>query len=123
MLAGKELPGATSRFRKVQAYLALAIALISLHQLWGACRLTRWRAALAGRPRRSVVRDVALELGLPILVLVCVPRWIGLPFGELLRSAPDVSYWLLATAGLGLAVGLYKLVAVSRQRQVADSGN
>ena len=121
LLAGKELPGAGSRFRKVQAYLALAIALISLHQLWGAFRLARWRAALPGRTRRAVAWDVGIELGLPILVLVFVPRWIGLPFGELLRSAPDVGYWLLASAGLGLAVGLYKLVAVSRQRQVADS--
>ena len=114
-LAGKELPGATSQFQKVQAYLALGIALISLHQLWGACRFTRWRAALAGRPRRSVVRDVALELGFPILVLVFLPRWIGLPLAELVRSAPDIGYWLLASAALGLAVGMYKLVAVARQ--------
>ena len=121
-LAGKELPGATSQFQKVQAYLALGIALISLHQLWGACRFTRWRAALAGRPRRSVVRDVALELGFPILVLVFLPRWIGLPLAELVRSAPDIGYWLLASAALGLAVGMYKLVAVARQHVAAVGG-
>ncbi len=115
MLAGKKLPDAGSRFQKVQAYLAIAIALISLHQLWGASRLARWRAALAGRARRSVGWDVGTELGLPILVLVFVPRWIGLPFGELLRSAPDIGYWLLASAALGLGVGLYKLLAVARQ--------
>ncbi len=115
MLAGKELPPAGSRFQKVQAGLALAIALISLHQLWGAFRLARWRAALASRARRSVGWDVGIELGLPILVLVFVPRWLGLSFGELLRSAPDIGYWLLASAGLGFGVGLYKLVVVARQ--------
>ncbi len=119
LLAGKELPEAGSRFRKVQAYVALAIALISLHQLWGAFRLARWRAALPGRARRSVVWDVGIELGLPILVLVFVPRWLGLPFGELLRSAPDIGYWLLASAALGLGVGVYKLFAVARQPRPA----
>ena len=115
LLAGRELPSVGSRFQMVQALLALAIALASLHQLRNALRLGRWRAALPGRTRRAIVWDVGVELGLPILVLVFVPRWIGLPFAELLRSAPDVGYWLLASAALGFGVGLYKLVAVARQ--------
>lgn len=121
-LAGKDLPDAGSRFQKVHAYLALGIVLVSLHQLWGAGRLARWRAALPGRTRRAVAWDVAVELGLPVLVLVLVPHWIGVPLAELVRSAPDIGYWLLASAALGFAVGLYKLVAVARRRAAAAAG-
>lgn len=114
-LVGEPLPAPGSAL--IQAYLALSvgIALLTLNQVKDLAGLRRWGARLASQSRRSVALGLGAELLTPVAVLLGLPYLLRLPFSEVLRSMPDVGYWLIASSLIGLVVGLCKLVIAWRQ--------
>lgn len=113
-LVGQPLPSQTLNLSLMYAILTLAAALI----LWAEVRkllvLRRWKAAAQQRPRAALMREVALELLGLVALLVGVPLLMRVPWAEMLRSSPDLAWWMLTLAALGAAGLVYKLRVIMR---------
>lgn len=93
--------------RAALAAVALACGLMA----WRLARVPRWwarRRPGTADARRRLVARLAVEVLLPLLVLLLVQRLVGLPLWALLEAVPDV------TAGLGLLLLLGTLLPVLR---------
>ena len=60
------------------------------------------------------MREVALELLGLVALLVGVPLLMRVPWAEMLRSSPDLAWWMLTLAALGAAGLVYKLRVIMR---------
>jgi hypothetical protein len=55
-----------------------------------------------------VAVPVTLEIAWPLLLLIGLPRFLGIPLSGLVLFWPDVGYWTIVVASVGLGVGLIK---------------
>ena len=102
--------------------IAAGMALVVLNQLSSLVRLGRWRAGLATRSRRSSITELVVEAVWPVVAVLGVPRVFGLPWSELLRGTPDMAYWLITIASLGLLTAAAKLIVFMRARSTPAPG-
>lgn len=80
--------------------MAIGMVLITALQLRG----------LLKAPRAPRSASVALrEIGFGLLLLLGLPWWIGIGWPELWRQAPDLMAWMVVSAALGIATGLFRL--------------
>ncbi len=113
-LVGQPLADRSYSQSTIYTAITIGMALIIFSQLSGLLRIGRWRALLPGRPRNRVRADIGVELLWPLFVLIALPALFGFPWGELLRSTPDITLWLIVSLVLGLLTGLAKLYAARR---------
>jgi CubicO group peptidase (beta-lactamase class C family) len=109
-LGGTPLPAAGSNFKTAYFVIAIAIALLTVNQLKDLIQPRGWQQRFAEESRAAIIRSVAVELLMPIVVLVALPFVLRLPWTEILRSMPDIGYWMLASFGVGIALGIWKAV-------------
>ena len=114
LLAGRAPGGTGLSLGRLYLLVTLGIAATTLGQLKGILTLRRWCARLGqrataarGRFRREFA-PLVMELAVPLLLLLGLPRLVGLPWPELTRQLPDLGSWVLISASVGLAVGLLK---------------
>ena len=119
---GSTAPPVRSVYLVVDAVLLILVVAFAVH----ASRARTWRRRLATTDHRGwlVGRTVVADLVLPVAVLLAVPLWIGStgssPGGDvpagwsfLLWTLPDVAATVLLLALGALALGTFKLAAVS----------
>jgi len=111
-LTGKSLPAAGSPLTRIYWGITLGIAILTFKQLKEIFTIKHWRAQLSGKSARSLWLGLGVDLLMPVIVLIGLPRLLRVPLFEMLRAMPDVGYWLIASAVLGFAVALFKMHVV-----------
>ncbi|MBC8089161.1 MAG: beta-lactamase family protein [Phycisphaerae bacterium] len=122
-LAGAPLADTGRSLSTIYLLITLGMFLILARQMVRLVRLDRWRARQANRSRAAVRADVALELLWPLAILFLLPRVAGFPWSEFFRGSPDVAWWLIAVASVGLITGLLKLLSLRAVRFVPQPAN
>jgi CubicO group peptidase (beta-lactamase class C family) len=118
MLVGQGPDKTSLGLGRLYLLITLGMVLITFNQVKSILSLRRWRAELAWQvsrgqaPLRRVVLPVALEIAWPLLLLIGLPRLLGIPLSGLVLFWPDVSYWMILLASVGLGVGLLKAALV-----------
>ncbi len=105
----RPLPAAERSLRKsylVIAAVSLVLLLVQIRSL-----VRAWR----GKQRAAVIPTLIIDLGLPLAVLVIVPRWMGVSLRGMVEGAPDVALFLALLVTLSLATGFMKLWRRNRQ--------
>jgi CubicO group peptidase (beta-lactamase class C family) len=128
MLVGQGSDETSLGVGRLYLLITLGMLLITFNQVKGIFTLWRWRAQLAGQAAeghallRRVALPVALEIAWPLLFLIGLPRFLGIPWSALVLFWPDVGYWAILVALVGLGVGLLKAaLAFAALRRGADA--
>jgi hypothetical protein len=109
-LRGTPLPTASSPLTRIYLGIDVGIVLLTLSQIRDIVALRRWRAQLAKKSPRSIAVGLGGELLVQVALLLGLPLVLRLPWSEVLRSTPDIGYWLIGTSLIGLVTWLYKAV-------------
>lgn len=115
-LLGQPLPSQTLNLSMMYLVVTLAAALVLWAELRKLLGLKRWRIAAQERPRAALSREIAWELLGLIALLIGVPLLMRVTWSEMLRSSPDLAWWMLTLAGLNAAGTAYKLRITTRRR-------
>ena len=112
-------PLTTSSYNQSTIYLAITIGLVLVlfSQCMGLLKMNTWQAALATRSRVRTIVDVVSEFVWPLVAVFGLPRFIGVPWSELLRGTPDLAWWLIVSISLGLLTALIKAFIVWRSQR------
>jgi CubicO group peptidase (beta-lactamase class C family) len=109
LLEGREPAPRPSNILSFLAYAALfGLLAIQVRSIVGSARALRDRRVRAGRlgPRVRVGFSLALSLCWAFLVLVLVPKQLGVPLLTLAQGMPDVAYLLLVSGAVALVWGI-----------------
>jgi CubicO group peptidase (beta-lactamase class C family) len=115
MLVGQGPDKTSLGLGRLYLLITLGMLLITFNQVKGIFTLWRWRARLARQshaPLWRVAPPIALEIAWPLLLLIGLPRFLGIPWSALVLFWPDVGYWAILVASVGLGVGLLKAALV-----------
>lgn len=115
-LAGEALPDPGSAFQLITGVIALGMALGVLSAVRSMLGLPAWRRQLRTRPAGKALAEALTELLLPIGVVVGLVLALRLPVEEFFRAAPDIAWWTSLMLGVGVLVGVVKLVSVLHRR-------
>ncbi len=107
-LVGKPLPAPGSPLARIHLAITVAIGFLTLSQIKDLVALRRWRSRLAAKSRLALLSGLSTDILIPVALLLGLPSVLGLPWSEVLRSMPDVGYWLIGSSVLGLLTGLWK---------------
>jgi len=122
-LVGKRLPAPGSPLPRIQLAITAGIALLTFGQIRDLVALRRWRSRLATKNRKSLITGLSSDILVPVALLLGLPSILELPWTEVLRSMPDVGYWLIGSSVVGVLAGLWKAVIAyqsMRSRKVQD---
>jgi hypothetical protein len=114
MLVGQGPDETSLGLGRLYLLITLGMLLITFDQVKDVLSLRRWRVELARQASedhasfRRVVPPVAYTIAVPLLLLISLPRVFGMPWSELLLWIPDIGYWTIAVALIGLGAGLIK---------------
>jgi CubicO group peptidase (beta-lactamase class C family) len=114
MLVGQDPDETSLGLERLYLLITLGMLLITFNQVKGIFTLGRWRARLARQASegpgllRRVALPMALEMAWPLLLLIGLPRLLGIPWSALVLFWPDVGYWAILIALVGLGVGSLK---------------
>ena len=120
MLVGGTASTSTLSLSWLYLLLSIGLLLITVNQMKDVLLVRRWHQRvvpdLANNTRlfRRVVLPIALELSVPIALIIGLPYVVGFSLRTLFQQTPDLVSWLMLTAGLGFVVGLLKVVLVGR---------
>jgi CubicO group peptidase (beta-lactamase class C family) len=109
-LVGKPLPTPGSPLQRIHLAITAGIALLTFGQIKDLVALRRWRSRLLTKSRQSLIMGLSTDILLPAALLLGLPAVLDLPWSEVLRSMPDVGYWLIGSSVLGVLTGLWKAV-------------
>jgi hypothetical protein len=115
MLVGQGPDETSLGLGRLYLLITLGMLLITFNQVKGIFTLWRWRARLARQghaPHWRVAPPIAFEIAWPLLLLIGLPRFLGIPWSALVLFWPDVGYWAILVASVGLGVGLLKAALV-----------
>jgi CubicO group peptidase (beta-lactamase class C family) len=126
MLVGQDPDETSLGLGRLYLLIALGMLLITFNQAKNVLSLRRWRAELARQASkghvllRRVVLPIAFEIAWPLLLLIGLPRFLGIPWSALVLFWPDVGYWTILVASVWLGVGLLKAaLAFATLRRIA----
>jgi hypothetical protein len=111
MLVGQGPEETSLGLERLYLMITLGMLLITFNQVKGLFTLWRWRARLARQghtPLWRVAPPIALEIAWPLLLLIGLPRFLVIPWSTLVLFWPDVGYWAILVALVGLGVGVLK---------------
>lgn len=114
MLGGTPLPEAGSGLKTTYLVISIVIGLLTLNQVKELVTPARWQMHMIERSRRAVIASVVGDLVFPIVLLIGLTVTVQVPWSEIVRSMPDVGYWMVLTIGLGLGLGVWKAVVAYR---------
>lgn len=106
-LVGRALPkpqGQLPRAYLIAAGLMALITLAEMHKLW---KLRGWRARAAKSPRKAWA-EVVIGLLVPAALLLGIPAAQSISLSAAMRSAPDITWWLISVATVEVAIALCK---------------
>lgn len=104
--------------------ITLGVILLSVGQIKENVLIGRWYNQLVeqiskGRTSiRKMIPGLAGGIVWPLFILACLPRIIGFSWAVMIRQMPDVGYWLIISALLGMATGLVKIGLVLKTRKM-----
>lgn len=101
----------------VAGFMAL-ITIAEMRKLW---KLRGWRERAAGAPKKAWVGAI-MDLLVPIVLLVGIPAAQGLSLSALMRSAPDITWWLIILATVEVAVAFWKATSLHLQLATRRAG-
>jgi CubicO group peptidase (beta-lactamase class C family) len=114
LLSGQEVQNVLS-LRWIYGGLALIVVLDVARKVRALRRLPTWREKVEQRPRWRAIAGAALNLAIPLLIIVGGPLLLALQLGAavtrvlILYYVVDVALWLLITSLLTFALGVRKL--------------
>jgi hypothetical protein len=114
MLVGQGTDETSLGLGRLYLLITLGIVLVTFNQVKSILSLRRWHAQLVRQvsrghaPLQRVLPPVTLEIAWPLLLLIGLPRFLGIPLSALVLFWPDVGYWMILVALIGLGVGLIK---------------
>ncbi|GAB4515019.1 MAG: hypothetical protein OHK0046_17900 [Anaerolineae bacterium] len=119
MLVGQPLSSHSLGIGTLYVGLALGAGLVVLAQLRSLVTLRVWRQKHVNDTGRvTASRKLLMELGFglffPVLLVLVLPRVLGLSWPVLIEQAPDLSYWALVVAGLEILITLLRAVQLRR---------
>ena len=126
LLEGREPAPRPSNILSFLAYAALfGLLVLQARAIVRSARALRSGHVRAGRlgPRWRVGVSLVLSLGWAFLVLVLVPKQLGLPLLTLAQGMPDLAYLLLVSGAVALVWGIartawaYALLHGTRRRE------
>jgi len=106
--------------------ITLGMLVVSLDEFRKIIGFRRWRAKLIQSTRNrdrhlwQVMLPLGIDIALPVALLTALPRLLRIPLTEMVRKAPDISYWLIfisiITFGKALIKAGLALTAFRRAR-------
>ena len=121
-LVGQPLPPPETRHRMTFALIAVGMGvllLVQLRTLLREGRAARRRLHDAGSSRRAW-RATAID-ALVLIGIALLPRLVSLTWGDLLKGAPDLAWWLVAMASMGMMTMACRLVRLTRRPAVGHA--
>ncbi len=120
-LVGRPLPQPQGRLARAYLIATGLIALITIAEMRKLWKLRGWRERAARAPRKAWA-GVAMDLLVPAALLVGIPAAQGLSLSALMRSAPDITWWLIILATVEVSIALWKAASLHRQAVVPPAG-
>lgn len=119
-LAGKPLPEPRGELTRLYLGATGVMGLLTVGQIWKVWKLRRWRER-AAKSLRAAWTGVVVSLIVPVVLLVGLPALQGLPLSASMRSAPDITWWLLIFSAVEIAIALWKAFSLSRLTATASA--
>ncbi len=115
-----------SRFSLGTLYLLITVGviLISAGQIKENVLIGRWYKQLVAQVSkgstsiRKTVPGLAGGIVWPLFILIGLPRIVGVSWAVMIRQMPGVGYWLVISAGVGIATGLVKIGLTFKIRKI-----
>jgi CubicO group peptidase (beta-lactamase class C family) len=126
LLVGQQPPPERISFSLFYISIDLAIVLLSALHLWLLVQVCCWHKRVEhlkrhpGAPLAHTLLLVAWEIGVPLMLVLALPRLLETPWPVMLLYQPDITSWLVGMLLLSASTGLTRTVLailVYRKRQ------
>ncbi len=116
ILAGRPVPEPEGTLARGYLLMAGLMALFTLAEVRKVWKLRGWRDR-AGRAPKKAWASAAIDLLIPVVLLVGVPAAQGMPLKALMQAAPDITAWLIIVSAAELSIGLWKVASLNANGQ------
>jgi hypothetical protein len=99
----------------VNIIFGVIYAAIIFQILWTLVRIKRWRIQLkqgSKKLRQILIPLIILDFLIPIIILLCFPKFFGATWSIALLYLPDFSYVLIIMSICFLIIGIIKLILI-----------
>ena len=110
-LVGRPLPQPQGQIPRMYLIAVALMALITIAEARKLWKLRGWYERAAKAPKKAWA-GVLMGLLVPVALLFGIPAAQGLTLSASMRSAPDITWWLIIIATVEVAISLWKGAAL-----------